>query len=304
MTYAATDPRSQLATAAVPAGVPRPATYRQLSVDPPDEEHQQGSRTWWTRTQALVVAHTAAQTGDTLNVDDVTGEHVALVLEGAAVDVRHDLGEVSVDEPAVVVIPPGRSAIAIRAPGTIVRLIAVPTAPSLATRCRNAADHDEPDPNVTPFVAWPDPPGGPAVRTYPLAAYPLQPDRFGRIFRCSTVMVNVLPEAAGPRDPSQLSPHSHDDFEQVSLQLRGDYVHHMRVPWTPDATTWRDDEHHHTRAPAVVVIPPPMIHTSQGVGDGQHWLVDVFAPPRRDFSDRPGWVLNADEYPMPKSHEG
>ena len=66
MTYAATDPRSQLATAAVPAGVPRPATYRQLSVDPPDEEHQNGSRTWWTRTQALVVAHTAAQTGDTL----------------------------------------------------------------------------------------------------------------------------------------------------------------------------------------------------------------------------------------------
>ena len=157
---------------------------------------------------------------------------------------------------------------------------------------------------MTPFVAWPDPPGGPAVRTYLMAAYPLQPDRFGRIFRCSTVMVNVLPEAAGPRDPSQLSPHSHDDFEQVSLQLRGDYVHHMRVPWTPDATTWREDEHHHTRAPAVVVIPPPMIHTSQGVGDGQHWLVDVFAPPRRDFSDRPGWVLNADEYPMPSSYEG
>ena len=180
MTYAATHPRSQLATVAMPVGVPRPATYRQLSVDPPDEEHQNGSRTWWTRTQALVVAHTAAQTGDTLHVDDVTGEHVALVLEGAAVDVRHDLGEVSVDEPAVVVIPP---AIAIRAPGTIVRLIAVPTAPALARRCRNAADHDEADSNVTPFVVWPYLPGGPAVRTYLMAAYPPQPERFGRIFR-------------------------------------------------------------------------------------------------------------------------
>ncbi len=299
MTYTASDPRSQLATTAVPAGVPRPAQYRELSVDPPDEEHPQGSRTWWTRTQALVVAHTTAQAGDTLRLDDVTGEHVALVLEGASIDVRHDLGEVSVDEPTVVVVPPGRSAIDIRARGTIIRLFAVSTAPSLAARCRNRANYDEADTNVVPFVAWPDPPAGPAIRTYPLALFPPQPNRFGRIFRCSTLMVNVLPESAGPRDPSQLSPHSHADFEQVSLQLRGDYVHHMRVPWTPDATAWRDDEHHHTRAPAVVVIPPPMIHTSQGVGDGEHWLVDVSAPPRRDFSERPGWVLNADEYPMP-----
>ena len=82
----------------------------------------------------MVVAHTVAQAGDTLRVDDVTGEYVTLVVEGSAVDVSHDLGEVSVDEPAVVVIPPGHSTIAIRAPGTIVRVLAVPTAPSLAAR--------------------------------------------------------------------------------------------------------------------------------------------------------------------------
>ena len=55
----------------------------------------------------------------------------------------------------------------------------------------------------------------------------------------------------------------------------------MRVPWTPDSSTWRDDEHQRCAAPAVVVIPPPLIHTSQSVGEMQHWLIDVFAPPRR-----------------------
>ena len=95
------------------------------------------------------------------------------------------------------------------------------------------------------------------------------------------------------------TPYHHDDFEQISLQIEGDYVHHMRTTWTPDSTLWRDDQHQACASPAMVVIPPPLVHTSQGVGDMPHWLIDLFAPPRVDFSDKPGWVLNADEYPMP-----
>jgi hypothetical protein len=201
---------------------------------------------------------------------------------------------------AVAVVPPGASEIAVERAGTVVRVFSNRTS-ALLERCRNADAYAEPDPNVTPFESWPEAADGYHVRVYRLADIPSDASRFGRILRCSTLMVNYLYPDDGPRDPRQLSPHHHDDFEQISLQLEGDYVHHIRTPWTVDSTGWRDDEHRFCTSPAVTIIPPPTVHTSQSVGQTGHQLVDIFGPPRRDFSERPGWVLNADEYPMPAS---
>jgi hypothetical protein len=88
----------------------------------------------------------------------------------------------------------------------------------------------------------------------------------------------------------------------MSLGLKGSFVHHLRYPWTPDKTRWRDDEHEHYDSPSILVIPARVIHTTQDVGQGSTWLVDIFAPPRMDFSSKPGFVLNAAEYPLPVTH--
>ena len=298
MPYDANDPRAQLATAAVAAaGVPRAAQYRQLTAGAADETHASGSTTSWTRSQAVVIGFTVAAAGDTFDPVDSADEYVILTLDGAAMIIGHDDADQVVDEPALVVVPDGSATVTVTSPGTVVRIFAAPSVPELAARCANAEAYRDPDRNVAPYERWPEPLDGRRVRVYPMADIPSEPGRFGRLFRCTTVMVNLLSDNEGPRDTTKLSPHHHEDFEQISLQVHGDYVHHMRRPWVPDSTLWVEDEHQHCVAPALVVIPPPLVHTSQAVGDMRHWLIDVFAPPRLDFSRRPGWVLNADEYP-------
>ena len=115
-----------------------------------------------------------------------------------------------------------------------------------------------------------------------------------KMLQTETLSINIV-EYTGPRNRAELSPHSHATFEQGSLAIAGSFVHHLRVPWGSNADLWREDEHLPAPSPSMLVVPVGMVHTTEGVGEGHHFLVDLFCPPRADFIGN-GWVANSDDY--------
>lgn len=298
--YAADDIRSTLEktapTVEVDPSTPIKASqWIEFLTREPSETTPRGSRTWLARSATLVVAYTTAKAGDVFPRVHQPDEYAVLQYSGSApLRVRAGSDAAEIDEEAFVVVPPGDSAIEILEDGILIRLFSV-VADDLRTAALNADAYAEPDLRAAPLGQWPDPVDGYRLRVYRLADTPIAPGRFGRIFRTSNLMVNFLAEEPEPRDPRKLSPHFHDDFEQISLAVQGRFVHHIRYPWGPDSTRWRPDERREIATPSICVIPPPTVHTTQGVGPHQQ-LIDIFSPPRADFSAS-GWVLNAADYP-------
>lgn len=257
-----------------------------------------GVRTWITRGQNFIIAYSDCEAGVRLDRAGQPDEYVVLLPE-ADTSVTISAGGESVAVPgfSIAFVPPGDSSVEVTAKGPVYRLFS-PKAEDIAALASNASAYGGEHPNVPPFQPWPDPPGGFKIRHYSLDV-PQEAGRFGRIFRCTTFMVNYLDARVGPRPPTNVSPHHHDDFEQCSLAVAGTFTHHLRWPWTTDMTKWREDEHLFCASPSVCVIPPPSIHTTTAESDDLNQLVDIFAPPRMDFSQKAGWVLNADDYPMP-----
>ncbi|KAA9160194.1 hypothetical protein FPZ12_017735 [Amycolatopsis acidicola] len=289
--YGKDDPRSSLATATAA----RPDSGAAIAAP----QYFDLRATPVVRGQNVLLIHTEAKAGDDLDNGTLQGE-LATIVTGASPEftVLTADGATLIDSPGLVVVPPGASRISVRGDGPLIRLVEAGE-PHWGDKAANAADYAEDHPRVALLERWPEPVGEQGVRFYPLSEVPEDPQRFGRIFRTRSFMVNFLPEQHGPRDPRRLSPHSHDDFEQLSLAVQGEYVHHIRTPWLPDSTVWREDEHVRTGSPSVTVIPPPTVHTSAASDPGVNQLIDIFSPPRADFSAKPGWVLNADDYPMP-----
>lgn len=297
--YDKSDPRSRMASSAsgpVTGGF-TPAEYG-LYYETEAQEAEGGTRSWYSRGQNFLVSYTQAEPGAVLERKDQIDEYVLLLPDaekGAVIDAPE--GRTEVGGFSLVILPPGDTRITLPDGGRVTRIFSTQS-PDLVAKCSNAASFDGNHPRIPAFKPWPEPPAGYKVRAYSLDI-PKQEGRFGRIFRCTTLMVNYLDPQHGPRDITKLSPHHHDDFEQGSLALDGAFTHHLRWPWTTDLNAWREDEHAYCRAPSLTVIPPPSIHTSRGMEPGLNQLVDIFSPPRIDFSRQPGWVLNADEYPMP-----
>jgi hypothetical protein len=280
----------------------RPATHARHYAEPPQRTEPDGTRHWITRAANFVTVVSQAPNGAVLTRDN-PDEWMLLLPPGTHATV--EAGDESMDSKgeSLFIVPPGESRITVHKAGTLVRVFSG-KASDLISAAANAATYADGAPEVAPIAPWPDPVGGFRLRHYDLSkiaspdSHPLKM----RVFRSTNLMINIFMPWTTRRDERKLSPHSHEDFEQMSLALQGSFVHHLRYPWTPDKTRWRGDEHERYESPSVLVIPARVIHTSQDIGEGTTWLVDIFAPPRMDFASKPGFVLNQAEYPMPRGN--
>jgi len=281
-------------------GALRPATHAKYYEQPPDRSDGDLAQSWMTRAGNLVVVVSDAKAGAVLDRADNPDEWMLLLPAG--VDASVEAGDETIEAAgdSLTIVPPGSSRVTLRTAGLAVRIFSS-NAKDLLAQASNNLVYADGAPELAPVVPWPEPVGGFRLRHYRLADYP-SPDPSPlkmRVFRSTTLMINLFLPWPKPRDETKLSPHAHDDFEQISLALEGTFAHHLRYPWTADKTRWRDDEHVVFGSPSVLVIPARVVHTSQNIGAGVARLVDIFAPPRLDFSQKPGFVLNEADYPMP-----
>lgn len=226
--------------------------------------------------------------------DFVSSDETLLLLPEAGATLQRDGQRLEAPGRSVCILPPGRFRVELGARGLAIAL-RTGSPGAEATASLNAGAYSAPNPRVAPLgPAWRRT-GSPGIAV-------IEVDRLARasgrprlkMLQSETMSINWV-EYEGVRDRTQLSPHSHDDFEQGSLAVFGHFLHHLRTPWGPDATAWRDDVHMPAPEGSLTVIPPGVIHTTEGVGEGRHLLIDIFAPVRQDFVTK-GWVANASDY--------
>ena len=268
--------------------------FADFSTAPP--ETIRGNRHWLMRGQNFWLEWVELS-GEGAAFDAESSHELLVIAPSAGLRVTPASGSQAVDVPAhsVAILAPGRHSVSGAAGARCTILMS--QRPDLAgRRVLNAQAYDTPDKRIVP-TGMPyrrRQPGG-KVEVLPITAIMASKDKPRlKMLQTETLSINIV-EYDGPRNRAELSPHSHSAFEQGSLAIEGNFVHHLRAPWGSDAGQWRDDEHLQAPSPSLLVVPVELIHTTEGVGGGHHFLVDVFSPPRGDFIAK-GWVFNAPDY--------
>lgn len=250
----------------------------------------------YARGQNFTVEAIRADAGDTRGF--AAADECILLSIDARVVVVAGGEEAAVAAASAAIVPPGEWTMRVTGGGRVY-VLTTGRADRAAASAANGAHYEPADARVAPVGApFRRRDGGTAIRVHAFAELPFPPGNPRLKFLQSATMSINWVDYAGVRDRTALSPHAHDDFEQGSLAVEGRFVHHLRTPWKANANQWRDDEHLAAVADTLLIVPPEIVHTTEGLGDGRHVLVDIFAPPRRDFIAK-GWMHNAGDYADP-----
>lgn len=257
------------------------------------------ARRWLMRGQNFILEWLqAGTTGETVFVES---EYETLVLMPDTGGSILRAGRPAIESPAdsVCIVPAGLYSIALE-PGGSYAVIASTRKDIDMESMLNAtayANHDDRiEPIGVPYKRCVNPDEVQVLRADEIAASADKPRL--KIIQTETLSINWV-AYEGPRTRTELSPHHHTSYEQGSLAIRGNYTHHLRVQWGKNADLWQDDEHCAAPSPSLLVIPVNLIHTSEGVGNDAHLLIDIFSPPRADFIAN-GWVYNSGDYTREK----
>lgn len=296
--------RSFHGTAADPV---RPPSLVRFATGAPHASPAAGVSSWVARSENLVVTYSEHSPGATSRIDNCRGEHSLVVPDSETVaTVSAGGAKRRVPGRSISILPPGDVEITVDSGGRVFHIVSSVFNPHAAAAAANADVYASADPYVAEYVPWPEPPGGFAPRVYPVPREPQAAGVPGWLVRCTTHMLlwtyghvgdRIL---TGPEELERAGPHSHEDFEQVDVTFSGDLRFYLRSPWTLRRADWQPDREWLLESPAFVAIPPRVVHVAEGADESRVTeSLALYAPPRLDWSAKPGRVMNEAEYPMP-----
>jgi len=282
-------------TVSMPANDPHIVRPRSFAIMPKQTSPTTDGITHWRMRGQNFFAEYVICPGAPQSFECVSEQEMLLILpDCAAILRRAGRSTRQVAGHSVCILPAGRWSIQLATAGHCA-VLATSRPDQTATAWSNHSDYAVSDARIRPITGYRRATPLEDVEVFIIDEIQAPPDNPRlKMFQSETLSINWV-EYDGVRDRSALSPHSHTDFEQGSLALAGDYLHHLRVNWGRNADLWRNDEHLAAPSPSLLVVPVHMIHTTEGTGDGRHLLIDIFTPPRADFIAR-NWVYNAADY--------